>query len=442
MERAASHSNGEEVVSASVQTMVRRLNKFSPTDFDMVIVDEGHHSCATTYRKILDYFKPRLRLAFTATPNRSDHVRLDDIYSDIIFQRDLRWAIKNGYLTDIYCRRVNIGYDISKVHTRGGDYAPGELDKAMDGTADAIAQAYRELATGATLIFAVSVQRAKDIAEKIPGAVVVTGETKDRASIIQDFTDGKIPCIVNVMVFTEGTDIPRVETIINARPTQSESLFTQMVGRGLRLYPGKDKLNLIDCVGTTGKANLCTAPTLLGIDMSMVPAEKRDEIEGDLFELPELIERASDCPQSWIKNIQVVDLWAKEHKYDTRGINFFKMPDGRLVVSLKNNRKITIPAPDALGQIICNNGNKITTQEAIDTVYRRLLSLHQDERYIWDMAEVKKWGNAPASEGQMKLVRRMLKDKTPPNLTKGQASQILNRMFADRKSGKKAVAAV
>lgn len=135
----------------------------------------------------------------------------------------------------------------------------------MDGTADAIAQAYRDMAVGATLIFAVSVHQAEEIAKRINGAVVVTGETKNRSAIIDAFTAGEIPCIVNCMVFTEGTDIPRVETVIVARPTQSESLYAQMVGRGLRLYPGKQRLELIDCVGITGKASLCTAPSLLGI---------------------------------------------------------------------------------------------------------------------------------------------------------------------------------
>ena len=91
------------------------------------------------------------------------------------------------------------------------------------------------------------------------------------------------------MIFTEGTDMPLVETVMIARPTSNNSLYTQMVGRGLRLYPGKDKLTLIDLVGTTGRANLCTAPSLLGVDINTVPANKQDEIQGDLFELPEII---------------------------------------------------------------------------------------------------------------------------------------------------------
>ena len=265
IERAQQHSHGEEVVSASIQTLARRLSDFDPEDFRLIICDEAHHAAASTYRKIFDYFRPEKLIGFTATPNRGDKVRLDTVFSKIIFQRDLRWGVKNGYLCDIHCRRVDIGFDITAVHTRRGDYAPGELDQAMDGTADAIAQAYRDMAVGATLIFAVSVHQAEEIAKRIQGAVVVTGETKNRSAIIDAFTAGEIPCIVNCMVFTEGTDIPRVETVIVARPTQSESLYAQMVGRGLRLYPGKQRLELIDCVGITGKASLCTAPSLLGI---------------------------------------------------------------------------------------------------------------------------------------------------------------------------------
>ena len=106
VERASIQSHGEEVVSASVQTLTRRLSRFRPDEFDTIIVDEAHHSAARSYRRILDYFEPRLTLGFTATPNRGDKVRLDDVFSRIIFQRDLRWGIENGYLTNIYCIRA------------------------------------------------------------------------------------------------------------------------------------------------------------------------------------------------------------------------------------------------------------------------------------------------------------------------------------------------
>lgn len=428
VERAAERSHGEDVVSASVQSMARRLERFSPDEFDTIIVDECHHAAASTYRRILEYFQPRLTLGFTATPNRGDKVRLDNVFSDIIFTRDLRWGIEQGYLCDILCKRVQIGYDLSRVRTMGGDYAPGELDEAMDGTADAIAEAYRDHAVGATLIFAVSVHQAEEIASRIDGAVVVTGETKDRAGIIRDFTAGKIPCLVNCMVFTEGTDIPRVETVIIARPTQSDALYTQMVGRGLRLYPWKERLVLIDCVGVTGKASLCTAPSLLGISMDDVPARKADEVQGMLFELPIKAASASDCPESWVKNVEIVDLWARGQQYNTHDVNYFKMPDGSMVVSLPEKTKLVIPCPDSLGMTMLA-GDRIPMQAALDKMYLTLETRCSDSRPIWDLNIAKRWGRAPATEGQLKVIRRRCKGFNADGLTKFQASQILNRLF-------------
>lgn len=430
VEMAEEHATPmDQVVSASVQTMTHRLERFDPEEFDIIVCDEAHHSAARTYRRIFDYFTPRLLLGFTATPNRSDNVRLNDVFQDIIFQRDLKWGIKNGYLSDIYCRRVNIGYDLRNVHTRAGDYAPGELEKAMDGTADAIAETYRKMAEGATLIFAVSVNQAQEIAKRIPGASVVTGETKNRAEIIKAFTAGEIPCIVNCMVFTEGTDIPRVETIIVARPTQSDSLYTQMVGRGLRLFSGKQQLNLIDCVGVSGKASLSTAPSLLGIELKSVPERELDELDGMLFELPEKVERAADCPESWIKNVEIVNLWAQEQKYNTHGINWFKMPDGSMVCSLMNREKIVIPCQDELGRVDFN-GRLIPMQSALDFAYVKLTTNYKDQEYIWNLEKAKRWGKAPASEKQLKLIQRRCKGFDTDGLTKLQASQILNRVMA------------
>ena len=408
--------------------MVRRLERFDPYEFDIIICDEAHHAAARTYRKIFGYFHPRLLLGFTATPARGDKVRLDDVFSKIIFQRDLRWGIQNGYLCDIFCKRINIGYDLTAVHTRHGDYAPGELDEAMDGTADAIAQAYREHAVGATLIFAVSVRHAQEIADRIPGAVVVTGKTKDRSAIIDAFTRGEIPCIVNCMVFTEGTDIPRVETVIVARPTQSDTLYCQMVGRGLRLCPGKDRLTLIDCVGVTGKAGLCTAPSLLGIDMANVPADRAGQVQGDLFELPIRAAAASDCPESWIRNVEIVDLWAKEQKYQTHDVNWFKLPNGDMVCSLADGEKMRIPCPDALGNVHFQNGSTVTMQEALDLAYTALNTRYGAQRQLWDLNAVKRWGRGQATEKQVATIQRRCKGFDCSELTKGQASQIINRL--------------
>lgn len=430
IEMASERSNGEEVVIASVQSLVRRLDKFDPWEFDTIITDECHHGAAQTYKKIYQYFTPRLHLGFTATPSRGDGARLDDVYEDIIFDRDLKWGIQQGYLSDIHCLRANIGYDLSKVARKMGDYAVGELEDAMNVEAHnkAIAEAYYKHAKGQTLIFATSVKHAQDIAKEIDGAVAVTGDTKDRSDIIRQFTNREIPVLVNCMIFTEGTDIPLVETVIIARPTQNSSLYTQMVGRGLRLSPGKDKLTLIDCVGVTGKCDICTAPTLIGVDLEQVPKKKRDEIEGDLFELPDVIQRASDCPESWIRNTEIVNLWAKEQSYNTHDLNFFRMPNGDLVLSLPERQKFVIPAQDELGNTVFE-GEKMTMQRAIDKVYKLLHEKCQESKAIWDLRIVNKWGKNAATEKQINLLKRRKIDLDYEGLTAGQASLVLNRIM-------------
>lgn len=398
---------------------------------DGILVHNCHHAAASTYRKVIDHFTPRLLLGFTATPNRADKVRLDDVFEKIIFQRDLRWGVQNGWLSDIFCRRVTIGYDLSAVKTRGGDFAPGELDEALDGTEQAVADAYRQYAEGATLIFAASVRHAQAIAAAIGSdAVVVTGETKNRADIIRDFTERKIKCLVNVMVFTEGTDIPLIETLIIARPTQSDSLYTQMVGRGLRLHPDKQRLNLIDCVGVTGSRHLCSAPSLLGISLDDIPAKQRERVQGDLFDLPNLATEAADRPESWIRNVKIVDLWAKSNSYNLHDVAWFKMPDGSLRLS---KPRMTITAPDELGNVLFD-GREMPAQEAYDAAYRILTADNADSKQLWDKNAVKRWGSAPATEKQKNMITAKCRKKYPDidvnSLTKGEAAMILNRVLA------------
>lgn len=432
VEMAGEHAPADaEVVSASVQSLARRLDRYAPDAFDVVVVDEAHHASANTYKRILQHFTPRLLLGFTATPNRADKVRLDDVFEKIIFQRDLRWGVQNGWLSDIFCRRVTIGYDLSAVKTRGGDFAPGELDEALDGTEQAVADAYRQYAEGATLIFAASVRHAQAIAAAIgPDAVVVTGETKNRADIIRDFTARKIKCLVNVMVFTEGTDIPLIETLIIARPTQSDSLYTQMVGRGLRLHPDKQRLNLIDCVGVTGSRHLCSAPSLLGISLDDIPAKQRERIQGDLFDLPDLATEAADRPESWIRNVKIVDLWAKSNSYNLHDVAWFRMPDGSLRLS---KPRMAITAPDELGNVMFD-GREMPAQEAYDAAYRILTADNADSKQLWDKNAVKRWGSAPATEKQKNMITARCGKKYPDidvnSLTKGEAAMILNRILA------------
>jgi len=453
VEQGAESSHGEEVVSASVQSLIRRLDKFKPDDFDVIITDEAHHAAAPSYKKIYSYFHPRLNIGFTATPNRGDKVRLDDVYEKILFQRDLRWGIKNGWLTDVRCLRVDTGYDVRAVKERLGDFHAGELDKAVnfEEANRRIADVYKKYAKGQTLIFATSVAHAENIASKIDGAVVVSQKTDGRKSIIEAFTARKIKCIVNCMIFTEGTDLPLIETIIIARPTHNQSLYAQMVGRGLRRAEGKEYLTLIDCVGICGKLSICTAPDLMGLDPQAVPARKRKNLQGMLTEMRAICEDAMDCPEVWIANARAVKLFAEEQGVYTRKINWTKKANGDLVYQFSCGDRIGIKAIDELGKtrvmryrydnvkndFVFEEGETTTLQNAIDQAFDVFKTEYADEQKFWDLTEYYGWQFEKASQKQIDYIKRSLNDEDfqaidLSSLTKGDAAQILNALSVRR----------
>ena len=152
------------------------------------------------------------------------------------------------------------------------------------------------------------------------------------------------------------------------------------------MYPGKEKLTLIDLVGTTGKCNLCTAPSLLGIDLNTVPKSKQDEIQGDLFDLPDLINKMSDCVESWIRNIEIVDLWAKGQQYNLHNVNWFMMPNGDFILNLKG-KQLKIPAQNEIGETILDRPMKM--QEAFDFAYLKkpVVYYHYSADYHFDLEE-------------------------------------------------------
>ncbi len=432
-ELGSEHSHGEQIVSASVQSLIRRLDSFKPDDFYIIVWDEAHHAAAKSYRQIMNYFHPYQNIGFTATPNRGDHVRLDNVFEDIIFDRDIQFGIKNGYLSNVFCRRVDIGYNLQQVHTRSGDFCQEELSEAMTGTAKGIAEAYRDYAVGSTLIFTINVKEANEIAELVPNSITVTAQTdrQERANIIRQFTAGEIQCLINCMVFTEGTDIPRVQTVMIARPTKNDSLYTQMVGRGLRIFPGKGKLNLIDCVGVSKNNELCTAPSLLGIDLKNVPANKLKNIQGDLFDLPLKVKQAVNGPESWIMGTEIVDLWAKEQKYNLHNINWTQMPDGGLILPLSRHKKFSIPAQDAVGRVHFPGGQVVSMQTALDRALVQLQRDYGDQKMLWDRNRVKRWGSQPISEKQQRIIKKHFPEFDTETLTKQQAAQIINHILYD-----------
>lgn len=257
-----------DVMVCSVQTLVsarRRevLRKWQEAKgkVGLIITDECHHAAAASYRKIYDAFPDALHLGVTATMARGDGVGLGKVWDDVVYGRSILWMISKGHLTDVRTRRVDLkGLDMSAIPSSAGDWRPGALGEAlMDAEADtAIARAYKEHAGDRQgIVFTPTVETAYAAQEALCKAgirtAVVSGETKgdDRREIYEDFRLGRLQAIANCMVLTEGFDAPWAEVAVIARPTQSAPLYTQMVGRVLRPWPGKKEALVLDLVGAS-----------------------------------------------------------------------------------------------------------------------------------------------------------------------------------------------
>ena len=251
-------SSQNNIQIASVQTLVRRLvtNSFKP---HYIIIDEAHHSAAGSWRKIIEHFKDAYKIGCTATPIRLDGRGLADYFDDLIKGPGVAKLIKDKYLAPFKVFAPPLKINLDKVKTLGGDYQKKELEKQID-SADIIGDAvqqYKKHADGLPAIaFCISIKHATDVCNKFKDAgyqaAIVHGEMKvdDRDKAIKGLGNGKIQILTSVDVISEGTDVPDVSAAILLRPTKSEGLYLQQVGRVLRPKPGKTAI-ILDHVNST-----------------------------------------------------------------------------------------------------------------------------------------------------------------------------------------------
>lgn len=262
-----------DIVAASFQTLQNdaRLESLGPRQ--VVLVDEMHHSTAETYMGVLARFGVTDRLAmaagFTATASRSDG-GLGQVWDSIVYERSLRWAIQQGYLTAPRGLTVVLpDLDLSQVTVRAGDYAAGELETVMSSSVETTVVAMLTHAAGrASIVFAAGVEHARELAEAlthhgVPAAAVTGDMSAEARTVVYDgFRTGALDALVTVQVLTEGADFPRCDCAVMARPTRSQTLYSQMVGRAVRLYPGKSDALVLDLAGTVRDMSLVTLSDL------------------------------------------------------------------------------------------------------------------------------------------------------------------------------------
>lgn len=291
---AGRHEWGTPVTVASVQTISRpdHLNTLQRFNYQLVICDECHHAMAASYRAVLDMLPDAFVVAVTATPDRLDGQSIETLFGAPVFSASIVEMVARGYLCDLRAIAVKTATDLSGVHTQAGDFKANELEEIVDTPErnERVVRAYLEHANGRqALCFAVTVAHAQHLADtfacfNVPSSVV-SGETppEERRLRLSAYERGTLAVLCNVGVLTEGYDMPATSCIILARPTQSRALFTQMVGRGTRLAPGKRDCIILDVTDNCLKLRLhpVTLGAALGKDLkegeSVIEATVREE---------------------------------------------------------------------------------------------------------------------------------------------------------------------
>ena len=249
---------------ASVQTLVRRLDttKFKPS---LIIIDEAHHAVAGSWSKILNHYPDAIRLGVTATPCRLDGRGLKEFFDDLILGPTIPELVEQGYLSPHRVFAAPKPVVLDGLKTRAGDFAKEEVSERMKEytiKGDTV-EHWRKHAKGVpTVAFCVDIDHAEAVAEKFNDsgikADIITGEMKndDRDQVINDLSNGSIQVLVSVDVVSEGFDLPIIGCAILLRPTKSEGLYMQQVGRILR--PQKDKVAIVlDHVNNTREHGFC-----------------------------------------------------------------------------------------------------------------------------------------------------------------------------------------
>lgn len=303
LEKAESTSIGSwfRVVVGSVQTMQRekRLSQFPPDYFDTIVIDEAHHAISDGYQRVLQHFESANVLGVTATPDRGDKQNLAKFFDSLAYEYSIVDAIKSGYLSKITAVTIPLSLDLTTVSQQAGDFKASDIGTALDPYLDQIAdEMVKQCKDRKTVVFLPLVktsQKFRDILNaKGLKAAEVNGESEDRAEILEDFDKGKYNVLCNSMLLTEGWDCPTVDCVVVLRPTKVRALYSQMVGRGTRLAPGKENLLLLDFLWHTERHELCRPAHLItdSPEVAKKMVENMAEQTNQQFELLEAEEIA------------------------------------------------------------------------------------------------------------------------------------------------------
>jgi ATP-dependent helicase IRC3 len=492
-----------DVIVASIQTLAamsfRRLERFmARTTFRIVVVDEAHHAAADSYRAVLARLgflprkvgasstenidapryedvavmeqalagwdreapKDRLLIGVTATPNRSDAVGLGCVFQSLVYSYGLRDAIRDKWLTPITPWVIETDTSLDDVHLARGDFNQRELAEAVNNARrnQLAVAAWHDYGHGrATLAFTVDVEHAHKLADEFVTAGVraaaVSGETPkdERRMLLEQFSNGQLDVLTNCMVLTEGTDLPRTSCILHAKPTKSATLYEQMTGRGLRLFPGKEDCVVIDLVDIARRHSLQAAPVLYGLPPGLIVKGKK------LDDVVEEIDKFLDAGFDVEAALQAGRLTLDQLKAKASTFNIWQIQDlgdfgkGRKLSWMKHGDDVyRVMYPWADGTEVLEVSKDLVGHWQVTTTLRprtgasqtRTLAaqvvtsddaarlaeafVYQERGSVTRLRDKNaEWRSRPATEKQLAVLRKR-KVPIPPRCTMGQASELID----------------
>ena len=349
-----------QIVIGSIQSCStpKRLKQLQEKGFDILMIDEAHHAASHSYQLLIDALgfgegSNKLLLGVTATPTRSDKKQLGDTFSKITFSRSIGTLIAAGYLSPVVGRKILTSFVLKKMRTHMGDFAIGLLAEAVniEERNKFIVSKYQEYASNRKAVaFCVDVQHCHDLKKVFNDAGIPTAAVwgdmnpKLRKKVLKQLKRGALKVVTSCGVLTEGFDEPSIEAILMCRPTKSQGLYTQCVGRGLRNHEGKINCLVLDF--TDKGHNLLSVVTL---NKTMPEAEYHEEVTPK-----KLVERAE-------KNNSVGLQEDVDQEFDIVGSSKFMWLefDYELSLSDEDSNEIVIRA-EGNGYVACvydNQGN-------------------------------------------------------------------------------------
>jgi ATP-dependent helicase IRC3 len=457
-----------DIISASVATLGRlgtkRVERFNWEQIDKVVIDEAHHSTADAYSRVLEVAGSlrsdtnKLLLGVTATSQRPDGKALSDIFEKVSFVYTLRQAISDRWLVPIKGLRVVTDTSLQDVSIHAGDFAKSELSLTVNNPIrnTRIVTEWLKLAENRkTIVFTVDIEHAEKQAQAFRDAGVaaeaIWGDDPEREAKIARHQNGETLVLCNCSVLVEGYDDPSISCVVLARPTASGLLFTQMVGRGTRLFEGKKDLLVIDVVDATVSHSLITLPTLMGL------SNKLDIKGNDLLWVVQQIETlqlenptidfskmsSTDELKTIVQTVNMFEVRFPKEVEENSALTWYKAVGGGYKIRIPKDGperegfmtlyENQLGQWDIIGRIkdVELKAVRPTMEEAFRASDEQIRKRLGAMRLSYILREAT-WHGKPVSTGQKKMLERLFPHKTFSYelMTMGHASKLISERLA------------